>query len=283
MKKTILMTIMAALTLCSCSQKRNNETSETSSPAGIVADSTLVLYFSQTGATQSVAEELQRQLGCRIASIEPVTPYDGDYAATIQRWQSELESGAHVELQPLEVDLSDFNTIFLGAPIWGGTYALPMATFLSDNSLEGKKIVTFATFGSGGIDPATESVKAAQPKAEVIKGYGVRNARVSKAPGEINRFLIEGGYIEGDITPLSSYSEPTAVTAREDSIFNDACGDYQFPLGSPVTVATRSTETGTDYRYEVNSTAPDGSTASSTIYVTVINGEKPEFTEVVRH
>lgn len=284
MKKTVLIALLSAISLSGCGQKQNNhETSEASSPNRIVPDSTLVLYFSQTGATKAVAEELQKQLGCNIASIEPTNPYEGDYGSTIQRWRTELESGTKVELQPLKVDLSDYSTIFLGAPIWGGTYAIPMASFLADNSLEGKRVVTFATFGSGGIDPATADVVAAQPKANVVKGYGVRNARVGKAPEEIRRFLIEGGYLEGDIEPLPSYSESVAVTAREDSIFNAACGDYQFPLGKPVMVATRSTDSGMDYKYEVSSTAPDGSEASSTIYVTVINGEKPEFTEVVRH
>ncbi len=46
---------------------------------------TLVLYYSQMGATKAVAEELQRQLGADIACIEVVEPYDADYAATVAR------------------------------------------------------------------------------------------------------------------------------------------------------------------------------------------------------
>ena len=58
-----------------------------------------------------------------------------------------------------------------------------------------------------------------------------------------------------------------------------ACGDYQFPLGTPVLVGKRGTSDGVDYIYEVESNG-----AKSTIYVTVGNGEgaKPEFTRVVR-
>ncbi|MDE5875892.1 MAG: hypothetical protein K2H47_00065 [Muribaculaceae bacterium] len=277
------MAAIAVSALCSCGSKSAATAESNNNVPTVVSDSTLVVYYSQTGATKAVAEEIQKQLGCSIAAIEAVKPYDNDYDATIARWRSELEAGTKVEIKPLAVSLDDYNTIFLGFPIWGGTYALPVATFLADNSLEGKRVVTFATFGSGGIDLATADVSKAQPKAEVIKGFGIRNARINKAPGEVMRFLIEDGYMAGKIEPLPEYSAAVPVTPKEDSIFNAACGSYKYPLGSPVTVATRTTDSGTDYRFEVRSQAPDAEEASSTIYVTVPDGAAPEFTEVVRH
>lgn len=281
MKKLLFMSIMAVTALCGCGNKSTAE----SNPEAKVEnnDSTLIVYYSQTGATKSVAEELQKQLGCDITVIEAVKPYDGDYAATIQRWRSEVENNEKVELTPITVNLDDYNTIFLGYPIWGGTYALPMASFLADNSLKGKKVVTFATFGSGGIESSTADVAKAQPEATVVKGYGVRNARVDKAPAEITRFLIENGYIPGDIQPLPAYSEPIPVTKEDKTIFDQACGNYQFPLGTPIMVASRTTPDGIDYKYDVKSQTPDGKEASSTIYVTVMKDSVPEFTEVVRH
>ncbi|MBD5356772.1 MAG: hypothetical protein HDR88_07190 [Bacteroides sp.] len=242
-----------------------------------------MVYYSQTGATKSVAEEFQKLLKCDITAIEAVNPYDGDYDATIQRWRKELEDSVKVEIKPLSVNLDDYNTVFLGFPIWGGTYALPMATFLADNSLESKKVVTFATFGSGGIDSATTNISTVQPGAKVIKGYGVRNARIEKAPAEIERFLIENDYIVGEIEALPEYSSSSAVTEEEVKVFNEACGSYKFPLGTPVSVATRTTSDGKDYKFDVKSQSPDGKESSSTIYVTVPNGQAPEFTEVIRH
>lgn len=186
---------MAVGLLCNCSSKTAEKAESDASIAN--NDSTLIVYYSQTGATKAVAEELQKQLECDITTIEVVNPYSGDYDATIQRWRKELEDSVKVEIKPLSVNLDDYKTVFLGFPIWGGTYALPIATFIADNSIEGKKVVTFATFGSGGIDAATTNIATAQPGAKVIKGYGVRNARVEKAPAEIERFLIENGYIAG--------------------------------------------------------------------------------------
>ncbi len=243
---------------------------------------TLVLYYSQTGATKVVAEELQRQLGADIACIEVVEPYDEDYAATVARWRQECEAGVKVAIQPLAVNIDQYDTIFLGSPIWGGTVASPVATFLADNSLAGKTVVTFATFGSGGLDSATVDVAAAQPDATVIKGYGVRNARIEKAPAEIARFLIENGYVEGEIAPLPEYGEATPVTEEDIAVFDAACGDYQFPLGTPVTVGKRNYDGTADYRFDVTSQTPDGRETSSTIYVVVPQDGTPKFTRVVR-
>ena len=258
---------LAVTALCGCS---------TSAPK------TLVLYYSQTGATKTVAEELQSQLGADIACIEAVEPYDADYAATVARWRQELENSIKVAIQPLAANLDRYDTIFLGFPIWGGTCASPMATFLADNSLAGKKVVTFATFGSGGIESATADVVKAQPDATVITGYGVRNARVGKSAAEIRRFLIENGYVKGEIAPLPEYGEPVTVTDEDIAVFDAACGNYQFPLGTPVTVAKRSYDSTEDYRFDVKSQTPDGSEASSTIYVVVPQDGTPEFTRVVR-
>lgn len=278
MKKLLLITAMAGFAFCGC----NRSSSSADEADAFSTDSTLIVYYSQTGATKSIVDELQKHLGCEIIAIEAVIPYDGDYTSTVARWKAERDSNVKVKIKPIEINLDDYNTVFLAYPVWGGTYALPMATFLADNSLAGKKVVTFATFGSGGIDSSTRDVAAAQPEAEVIKGYGVRNARVSKASAEITRFLIENGYIAGEIEALPEYSEAVPVTEADIAIFDQACGDYQFPLGTPIKIAARTTAQGTDYRFNVESASPDGSIASSIIYVTTSPDTTPEFTEVVR-
>ncbi|MCH5319821.1 MAG: hypothetical protein J1E38_08970 [Paramuribaculum sp.] len=241
-----------------------------------------MLYYSQTGATKAVAEEIGKQLEAEVVAIEAEEPYDGDYPATIERWRQEKEAGVKVGIKPLPVNPEDYETIFLGFPVWGGTVASPVATFLADNSLKGKKIVTFATFGSGGLESSTADVAAAQPEAEVVKGYGVRNALVAKAPAEIERFLIENGFKEGTVTVLPDYGENEPVNEGEIEIFNQACGDYQFPLGTPVSVEKRSYEGIDDYKFTVKSQTPDGNETTATIYVVVAEGETPVFTRVVR-
>lgn len=277
MKKLSTIILLASVLIFGSACKSNK--GEQSEPQ---EGKTLVLYYSQTGATKAVAEELQKKLGCDMDSIVAVNPYDGDYGQTIERWKQEKNDSAKVEIKPLNVNLDEYDTIFLGFPIWGGTYALPMESFLADNKLNGKNVVTFATFGSGGIEKATLDVAVALPGADVREGYGVRNARVGKAPQETNRFLIENGYVEGEIDALPNFSEPTDVSDKDAVIFHAACDNYQFPLGNPVSVATRETPEGTEYEFGVKSTAPDGSESNSIIYVIASQGQTPEFTKVVR-
>lgn len=277
MKRNILALgiILAGLTV-SCGNNKAGEQTEPENPK------TLVLYYSQTGTTRQVADEIRKQLGADIDSIVAVESYGYDYDATIQRWQKEREDSVKVAIRPLTRNVNEYDTIYLGFPIWGGTYASPVATWLADNKLEGKTVITFATFGSGGLEPATSSVALMEPSSKVVEGYGVRTARVDKSPAEINRWLIEKGYKSGEISKLPEYGEATPVTPEETEIFNEACGGYKFPLGVPVAVASRSYDGTTDYRYEVKSQAPDGKESESTIYITVAPNEKPEFTRVVR-
>ncbi len=277
MKKLHLLLMLTLMIICGVACKSSkNDNSEKSE------GKTLVLYYSQTGATKAVAEELQKQLGCDIDSIVAVNPYDGDYGQTIARWMQEKNDSVKVEIKPINVNLDEYDTIFLGFPIWGGTYALPMASFLSDNKLDGKNVVTFATFGSGGIEKATIDVAVALPAADVKEGYGIRNSRIDNASEEIKRFLIENEYIEGEIEPLPAFSDPVDVTDQEAVIFHAACDNYQFPLGNPVSVATRNTPAGTEYEFGVKSTTPDGTESNSIIYIIAPQGQTPEFTKVVR-
>lgn len=245
-----------------------------------VGNKQLVLYYSQTGATKTVAEKLQQMVNADIEAIELENPYTGTYAETIQRAGKERESGNMPKMKPLKADLSKYEVIYLGFPIWYGTYALPIASLVKDYDFEGKKIVTFCTFGSGGLEPAMEDLKKTLPKAEIADhGFGIRNARISATDKELNRFLIEYGYMEGSVEALPGYSEMRPVNEEEKQIFDAACSDYQYPMGTPTLVGKRGTSEGVDYIYEVENRG-----TTSTIYVTVANeeGAKPEFTRVVR-
>ena len=269
MKRYFYVVMMAVMTmiLSACGSKET-------------APKQLVLFYSQTGATQTVAQEIQKVLNADMEAIELENPYTGTYAETIERVGKERQSGELPKLKPLKADLSKYDVIYLGYPIWFGTYALPISSLVKEYDFEGKKIVTFCTFGSGGLEPAIKDLKNALPKAEIADhGFGIRNARIAAAEKELNRFLIEYGYVDGNVVALPGYSEMQPVTEEEKQIFDAACGDYQYPLGTPVLVGKRGTPEGVDYIYEVESRG-----ATCTIYVTVGNeeGAKPEFTRVVR-
>ena len=274
MKKLLLSLAVVAGLTTACTQQKAAEKSNRQ----------LVLYYSENGSTKAVAEELQKQLGADIEAIEVVEPYSGDFQATIERSNKERESGQTPALKALKSNIADYDTIFLGYPIWFGTYAMPIATLVKEQDFKGKTIIPFCTFGSGGLNTSTADLEKAFPKAHILKGYGVRAARVTKAAKELDRFLIENGYKEGSVEKLPEYSAQQPVTDDDKAIFDAACSDYQFPLGTPETVGKRETPDGIDYKYTVKSKGMNGEETTSTIFVIVgkEEGAKPEFTEVVR-
>ena len=166
MKSLKFMLVIATLTLTavSCGQKKENPKEE--------APQMLVVYYSQTSNTKAVAEEIAKRLSADIEEIIAVQPYDGDFQATIERGKQEREEGILPDIQPLTKDITQYDVIFIGFPVWFGTYAPPVATFLDQVDLRGKKIVPFCTFGSGGLESSVKDLVVAEPNAEILPGYG---------------------------------------------------------------------------------------------------------------
>lgn len=271
MKKTVLfLAAVAALVGC---KSNKGETPSTKS---------IIIYYSQTGATKTVAEELQKQTGADIELIEAVKPYDGDYDQTIKRCQEEMAAGTTVDIKPLKADLQAYDTIYVGYPVWFGTYARPVGTLLKTAKLDGKVIVPFCTFGSGGLTNTVESMRKDLPKSTVLDGFGIRNARIAKLTQELPQYLINVGIKPGTPLTLPAFSEQKEPTDAEKAIFDAACGDYPMPLGTPSSVGNRKIQGGTEYLFTVNYDNGKGHAGQSKIYVTAPEGTKPEFTLVER-
>lgn len=250
------------------------------------APKVLVLYFSQNGSTKAVAEEIQARLGADIEAIVPVNAYDGDYAATIARSREEREGAVLPELQPLASDISSYDIIFLGYPIWFGTYAQPLATLLANQDFAGKKVVPFCTFGSGGLDASVKDIAEKLPGAQVLPGYGVRAARIAAAPAEIDMFLKENGFIKGDFTPLQDFPEQHPASEEEAAIFDAAVGGYPMIKAMATMVSSREIPGGTEYLFTAvnlpREDMPDMPASEIKVYVRAVEGQTPEFTQVVR-
>ena len=270
--KVFLILTLLVLTLTQCFAQ----------PCVIGETKTLVLYYSQTGVTKKVAEALQKQLYADIEAIEVTKPYNGTYQDTISRCITEMKSNELPHIRPLKSDLKKYDTIFIGYPIWFGTYARPVITLVNTFKFAGKRIIPFCTFGSGGLVESTEHIKKALPMAHIGEGFGIREARISKLNSELDRFLKLTGFIDGVAEIYPEYSEQKEVTAEDIKIFNDACSSYKMPLGTPISVGSRKTNNGIDYLFYANGKTPDGREIKSKIYVTVEKDKTPEFTLVVR-
>ena len=272
--KLMMCAALAMMVAASCSHEKE-------------APKVLVLYYSQTSNTKTVAQEIATRLNADIEEIVPVQPYDGEFEATIQRCMKEREEGVLPEINPIAADLTKYDVIFLGYPVWFGTFAPPVGAFLSHADLSGKKVVPFCTFGSGGLESSMKDLAEKQPNAEILPGYGVRAARLDAVPKEVEQFLTVGGFIEGAYVLPEDFPEQHPVSDDEAAIFDAAVDGYPMLNAKAMTVAKRAIPEGTEYLFtakdmprEDNPKMPPAGELK--VYVIVEKDAKPVFTKVVR-
>ena len=273
--KLILAMFATAVTVFSCGQKKEPQ-------------KVLVVYYSQTGNTEKVARVIAQSLNADVEVILPVVPYDGDFGQTIERGKKELEEGNFPEIGPLALNPQDYDVIFLGYPVWFGTYAPPVETYLRSVDLSGKKIVPFCTFGSGGLDSSTRDIVAKEPESEVLPGYGVRAARMDAMPKEVDQFLKAGGFMEGEYVKLEEFPEQHPVSEAEAAIFDAAVAGYPMINAKAKTTSARTVPDGTEYLFTAASLPrepidPNMPPAQDIrVYVLALDGQLPVFTQVLR-
>ncbi len=243
----------------------------------------VVVYYSASGATETVARLIQAKTGADIVKIVPAVPYGDDFDAIDEAFKKEMEQGVSREIEPIEADFSRYDTVYVGAPVWYGRCAGPVETFLREYDLKGKTVCPFCTFGSGG-NTAAEMMRSLQPGARFTDWFGIRNARLDKADAELTKFLARISSPESDTDRLPAFSEETAPDKTGRAVFDEACGDYPLPLGTPVSVASRDRGDFVEYLFKTEVTGFDGRETVQSIYVTKgkAEGSAAEFTQVVR-
>ena len=154
---------------------------------------TLIAYFSRTGNTLTIASLINRKIGGEIFKIEPVEAYSYDYDETSQRAQQEKNSNARPELAKKIENIEEYDTIFLGYPIWFDTMPMPVYTFLDTYNLDGKTIIPFCTSSSSASGTSITDIKNLEPNANVLSGLSIKGSNV----GEENTKKEVDTWIEG--------------------------------------------------------------------------------------
>lgn len=140
------------------------------------SDNILIVYLSRTNNTKVLAEILHQKIGGDLVALELENPYPDDYDAIVKQVAHENETGF---LPPLKtkVDMSRYNTIFLGFPTWGMQLPPPMKSFLHENNLSGKSVIPFNTHGGYGLGNSFKKVKELCPDSNVLKGFSMEGGR----------------------------------------------------------------------------------------------------------
>ncbi len=126
----------------------------------------LIVYYTYTGHTKIIAEYIQKKLNCDILELKPVIPYSTDYQKVVDEEQNNSSSNETLELKKINVDLSKYEEIIIGSPVWWYTITPVIRTFLKENDLSNKKIIPFAT-NAGWLGHTFEEIKKLCPNSNV--------------------------------------------------------------------------------------------------------------------
>lgn len=134
----------------------------------------LVAYFSASGTTAKVAKNLANAAGAELYEIKPAVPYsraDLNWQDKHSRSSVEMrDKSSRPELADTDANIAEYETIFIGFPIWWYIAPMIINTFLEAYDFSGRKIVLFATSGGSGFGKAVASLQPSAPKATIIEG-----------------------------------------------------------------------------------------------------------------
>lgn len=131
----------------------------------------LVAYFSHTGNTEAVAQQIADYTGGTLAQIERAVPYENVQT----EGEEELNNGTHPEITfPLD-SIKEYDTIFIGYPIWWDEAPMVISTFLESYDFSGKTIVPFCTSASDSIDNSLHIFEELAPDAVLAEGLTANN------------------------------------------------------------------------------------------------------------
>lgn len=129
----------------------------------------LVAYFSASGTTKKAAERLAKAAGADLFEIKPVTPYtdaDLNWMDPNSRSSREMNNlDSHPEIAEFPQNMDDYDTVFLGFPIWWYVAPHIVHTFLRNCDLSGKTLACFATSGGNGMGKTAEILERVRPDA----------------------------------------------------------------------------------------------------------------------
>ncbi len=131
---------------------------------------TLIAFYSHSGNTKNIAQKIHSLIGGDLFEIKSAKEYPKNYTDLVNIAKKEKEEDIKVELIE-NCDISNYDTIFLGTPVWWYTFATPVKTFLEDNDFSGKTIIPFCTHGGGGASSTYSDMQELAPKAILKEGY----------------------------------------------------------------------------------------------------------------
>ncbi len=194
-----------------------------------------VVYYSQSkvGNTSTVAKWIAKHTGGELVPIETVEAYPDAYGDTLKAAKKDMENGGTRAIKAVP-PLDGYDVVFIGTPIWYGTYAPPVAEFFKTHSFAGKTVVPFCTHGGGGAGRYFVDVRKACPAATVKEGLTIRGSN------QVERRLGTGvtvHHTEDDVVNwLNAVFAATAASATTGDALDFQTDTFKTKEGKAVTI-----------------------------------------------
>lgn len=223
--------LIAYFTLGKNAQYPGNVDATTS--ASLVDDGT-ELY----GTTEYVGRMIQSAVGGDMHLIETAEPYPTDFDAVVDQNHEEMGAGTLPKLKSSDIDLSQYDTVFIGYPIWATNAPQAIFSFLEEYDLSGKTVIPFCTHDGYGAGNSYSDIADAVPGAEVFSGLAIEAGDVPGAEDTVTQWLDEIG-ISGSAENVSENQSETPIQITigdeilEGVIYDTALAQEisgQFPL-----------------------------------------------------
>lgn len=171
-------------------ESQTNSENTTNSQTGKV----LVLYYSQSGNTEKVANFIHNHVGGDIIKLETKKEYPSEYNDLINDAKNEQNENARPELKTVIENIEQYDTIFLGYPNWWADMPMGVYTFLDNYDLSGKRVAPFITHGGSGLSGTPDKIKREEPQATVTKGLSISGTSASSSENNVVSWLKEIGF-----------------------------------------------------------------------------------------
>lgn len=144
------------------------EEMKTDAVDGFSGASVLQKYTPETGSTQFVAQLIQKQTDGDLYRIETATPYPRQHDALLRFAEKEQQTSARPSLKTPLPDLSDYDTIYVGYPIWWYTMPMVIYSLFEQNDFAGKTVIPFTTHGGSRLADSLRQIARMQPQARLV-------------------------------------------------------------------------------------------------------------------
>ena len=160
-----------------------------SEPEDEAGSNSLIVYFSWSGNTESVANEIQAQTGADIFEIIPAEPYTDDYDTLLDIAQEEQASDARPAIAETVENFEQYDTVYFGFPNWWGDMPMILYTFLDEYDFSGKTIAPFVTSGGSGFSGSIGTIESMEPEATVTEGLSLGSSQAAEPAAAVTEWL----------------------------------------------------------------------------------------------